>query len=318
MVKKTALVPVQVVAVTRTTNLDALSAEFIAAQDVKPGTRETYRRALLPFLSWLRDHVTRPPLREDVLAYKAFLMEERKLRPDSVTSYLVVVRKFFTWLESTGRYPNIARDVKGAKRARGFRRDALTAPQVVELLARVDRSTLEGKRDFALLNLLVRTGLRTVEIIRADAGDIRQESGEALLWVWGKGRDEKDEFVLLTDSTLRPLADYLAARGPVADGSPLFSSCGIRNREGRLTTRTIRRVVKKHLRGMGLDSRRLSAHSFRHTAVTFALKAGASLQEAQAFARHADPKTTTVYAHNLERVANAPERKIDALLGAAL
>jgi len=109
-------------------------------------------------------------------------------------------------------YPNIARGIKGAKKTRGFKKDPLTVAQVKELLRGIDRSTPQGKRDYALLNLFIRTGLRTIEAVRAEVGDIRQEGGEAVLWIQGKGRDTKDEFVLLTPETLRPINEYLQTR----------------------------------------------------------------------------------------------------------
>ncbi|MGN9065310.1 tyrosine-type recombinase/integrase, partial [Collinsella sp. HCP28S3_B9] len=66
--------------------------------------------------------------------------------------------------------------------------------------------------------------------------------------------------------------------------------------------------------GLGHMSERLTTHSFRHSAVTFALLGGASLQQAQALARHTNLTTTMVYAHNVDRVSQAPERFVDGLL----
>lgn len=297
----------------RSADISAAIDRFIAAQDVKPSSRQTYRRALKPFFTWWRLAGLHEPTRDDILAYKRHL-EAQKLSSLTLSTYLVVVRKFFEWAESMKLYPNVAKGVKGARRAKGFRKDPFTIDQVQELLASVDRSTPQGKRDFALINLLVRTGLRTIEVIRADVGDIRQQSGEAVLWIQGKGRDAKDELVMLTVETLKPLHEYLAARGRAADGDPLFSSLSRRNSGKRLTTRTIRQIVKDTLKGIGIDNLRLSAHSLRHTAITFALQAGASIQEAQALGRHASIDVTMIYAHNLDRIGRAPEKKIAALL----
>jgi integrase/recombinase XerC/integrase/recombinase XerD len=293
----------------------ALVEAFAKAQDVKPSSRGTYRRMLSRFVEWLSAHPTTDLSRETILAYKASL-EEKRLSPLTLSGYLVAVRKFFEWTEANKLYPNIARGVKGGKRSKGFRKDPLTVDQIKELLGSVNRSTLEGKRDYALLNLLVRTGLRTIEAVRADLGDIRQEGGEAVLWIQGKGRDAKDEFVLLTPDTLKPMRDYLTERGAVEDSSPLFVSHSDRNRDERLTTRTLSRIAKATLRGIGLNSGRLTAHSLRHTAITLSLQAGATIQEAQALGRHANINTTLVYAHNINRIAHAPERKIEELLRA--
>ena len=68
--------------------------------------------------------------------------------------------------------------------------------------------------------------------------------------------------------------------------------------------------MKEALRRIDLDSSRLTAHSLRHTAVTLAVSGGASLQQAQAMARHSDPRTTLVYFHNLDRVKDGVEKYV--------
>jgi len=146
-------------------------------------------------------------------------------------------------------------------------------------------------------------------VARARVQDIRQESGQAVLWIQGKGRDEKDDFVLLVDETLQPLEDYLRARG-ASDEEPLFCSCSNRNRGEALSTRSLSRIVKQALQAVGLDDSRLTAHSMRHTAITLAAAGGASLHQVQAMARHSDPKITMVYFHNLNRIQAGAERCI--------
>ena len=293
--------------------LDALIERFLSAQDIKPTSQQAYRRLLRPFFRWLTHEGIRSPNREDILAYKRAL-EAQGRSAFTLSNYLVVVRRFFEWAEGMKLYPNIAKGVKGAKHPRGFKKDPLTVDQAKELLASLDRSTVLGKRDFALINLLLRTGLRTIEAVRADVGDIRQQSGEAILWIHGKGRDAKDEFVLLTEKTLKPINEYLAERGKTEDAEPLFASLSDMNQGQRLTTRSVSRIIKSYLRKIGLNSDRLAAHSLRHTAITLALKGGATIQEAQALGRHANINTTLIYAHNIDRLTQAPERKIDVVL----
>jgi integrase/recombinase XerD len=284
---------------------------FLADQDVVASSRQTYRRSLRQFVLWLeatgRAQSLSTLTRQDILAYKESLQDKSSY---TISSYLTVVRKLFSWLESQKLYPNIARGVKGAKKAKGHRRDCLMVEQIRNVLQAMDRSSLEGLRDFALFNLLVRTGLRTVEVARAQVGDLRQEAGQAVLWIQGKARDSKDDFVLLMQETLEPVRDYLAARGPVSDEEPLFSSQSDRNRGQALTTRSISRIVKQALQAVGLDDSRLTAHSMRHTAITLAAAGGASLHQVQAMARHSDPKVTMVYFHNLDRVRAGAERYI--------
>ncbi len=288
---------------------------FLAAHDIKPKSKETYRRALRQFFVYLEANGIQKPTRETLIAYKAYLID-KKLSAYTVSAYIIALRKLFQWTESEHLYANIASSIKGQKKPRGFKKDALSVKQARKLLTDMETDTITGARDYALVNLLVRTGLRTIEAVRANVEDIRQQGDQAVLYIQGKGRDSKDDIVILTEETLEPLRAYISMRGQgVRDNSPLFISHSDRNYGGRLTTRSISRIVKDKLSVSGLKDRRLSAHSLRHTAVTFSLIGGATIQEAQTLARHSDINTTLIYAHNLDRISKAPELKIDALLG---
>ena len=297
----------------RIDSLENLVRQYLRSLDIKPRSRDSYHKGLRHFLDYIKLQEIKAPAREDIRRYKDHLLA--CYSSATVSSYLTAVRGFFAFLEGQKLYPNVAAGIKGAKAPRGFKKAALTAEQALLTMAAPDRNTLEGKRDYALVNLLVRTGLRTIEVQRANVEDIQHEGGAIKLWVQGKGRDSKDEFVILTESTLRPVREYLKDRG-VKDGrEPLFMSCSNRNKDGRLTTRSISRIVKTMLQSAGLDDPKITAHSLRHTAITLSLLGGATLQEAQAMARHSSITTTQIYTHNLDRIQNAAELRIDALLG---
>lgn len=286
---------------------------FLQAQDISKASKNTYRRQLRQFGDWLEE--TGRSLfelqREDILAYKNRLREDGK-SAYTVSGYMVAIRRLFTWLEGERIYPNIAKSVKGAKSSRGHKKDTLTKGQLRELLDSIDRSSLEGLRDYALINLLARTGLRTIEARRASIGDIRQIAGQTVLYVQGKGREEKDEFVLLSQKAEKPLRDYLKARGfGLPEEAPLFASTSNRNNGKALTTRSLSRIVKEKLKAIGLNDKRLSAHSLRHSAITMAIQGGAELEQAQAMARHSSPATTMIYFHNLNRIKAGAELAID-------
>lgn len=83
------------------------------------------------------------------------------------------------------------------------------------MLASIDRSTEKGMCDFAILNLMLRTGLRGIEIVRANCRDIQTKAGVDVLYVQGKGRASKDNFVVLTPKALSPIAAYLEKRSNV-------------------------------------------------------------------------------------------------------
>ena len=299
-------------AMTTINSLSKYLQDFLSEQDIKENSKGTYKRALTQFFSFISNSFEQLTS-NDILTYKRHL-ESLELAAYTITTYLVVVRRFFAWTEAKKIYPNIAKTIKGMRRPKGFRKDPLTMEQTREVISGIDLNTLQGKRDFAIINLLVRTALRTIEIQRANIGDINQSAGVAKLHIQGKGRDTKDEYVILTHTTLKPILSYLKCRGETKDTDPLFASLSDRNNGGRMTTRSLSRIAKEAMIEAGIDSKRLTAHSLRHTAITTALRAGASLQEVKTMARHADINTTLIYSHNIDREINAPEHKIDAYM----
>jgi len=288
-----------------------MAEDFLASLDVAKTSRATYTRSLRQFIRWL-DETGRQSLqldRKDILAYKDYLQEN--LSAYSVNQYLTAVRKLYQWMESQKIYPDITRGIKGVQKPEGFRKDVLTPEQLREALSAMDTDRLTGMRDYALFNLMARTGLRDIEVSRALVEDIRQESGQAVLYIQGKGRAYKDLYVVLMPEALKPIRQYLQARGSENKSSPLFMSHSDRNSGDSLTTRSISRIVKKAFRAIGLDDERITAHSLRHTAISLSIKGGARLEQAQAMARHKKPETTMIYFHNLRRIEQAAERYIN-------
>ena len=295
-------------------NWDALILNFLANLEVSSFSKFQYSKRLEQFKSFLLNEQIFSPERKDLLKFKSVL-KEKNLQSNTIGAYFVPIRLLFEWTEINRIYPNIAAGIKGAKRPKGFRRDSLTISQVHQLMDSISRSEVKGKRDFALINLLIRTGLRTVEVIRCKIGSIRPVSSDTIgLWVQGKGHEEADEFVILTEECVGPIMDYIATRGSLNQESPLFASLSDGSYGNSLSTRTIRRVVKERLRSAGLSNPMYSSHGLRHTSVTLSLAGGASIQEAQKMARHADISTTTIYAHNIDRAKGVAERSIENIL----
>ena len=283
--------------------------------DAAPKTKATYARSLRQWRAFLDGEGIGEgeATRETVLRFKESLRADGKSAA-TVNAYLTAVRALYAWLEAERLYPNIAAGVKGERRNHNSPKDSLTREQAAGLLDKHPR-TLSELRDLAIINLMLRRGLRTVEVTRANIGDLRQVNGEAVLDVRGKGyAGAASDFVVLNESCLKPLYAYLEARGETSPDAPLFASIGNRNQGGRMSTRSVSRIVKEAFREEGISSARLTAHSLRHTAVTFALLGGASVQETQAMARHASIGTTMIYAHNLDRMAAGAEHSVDAYL----
>jgi len=289
-------------------------ATFVAAQDVKESSRTLYTRTLSQFFLWVEQERKSLQLltRTDILEYKDSLLGSGRSNL-TVGSYLVVVRKFFQWAESEKLYPNIAKDIKTPKRKQAFKKQHLTDTKSGELLQHFQDRSL---RDFAIVNLILRTGLRTIEVVRADIEDITFMGERRVLKVWGKGHDEKNDFVVLSDKAWLPIKNYLATRKGAKAGEPLFASNSRQNKGERLTTRTISQICKEGLRAVGLDGKEFTAHSLRHTTAVTILNHGGSLYDAQRVLRHTDPATTQIYVESIKndkRLKDAPELILDSV-----
>jgi len=295
----------------RQLNVPNLISSFLAAQDVREISKNAYRKGLEKLCSWLEFEKITQPDREDILRFKAYLVDE-DLAANTVNSYMGAVKRFFAYLEGSKQYPtDIAKGIKGVQQPKNHLRESLTISQVKDILSMIDIATIQGKRNYALVNLMARTGLRTIEVVRANIEDIKQQGGEALLFIQGKGRDSKDEIAVLVEKTLKPILAYLKTRGKVDPKAPLFASLSDRNKGQRLTTKTLRGLVKGLLRKINIDNPKLCAHSLRHFFITESLRAGAPPIQVQHAARHASFATTEKYLHNFERTEKGAERYLD-------
>lgn len=291
---------------------------FVNSQDCRKSSRDLYRRTLSQFFKWIEttgrkiSHLTR----EDILSYKSFLYpdteEERRYSALTAGSYLVAVRKFYEWTEGRLVYPNIAKGIKTPKKTNTFKKRYLHDGEIDSLLSYYTDKSL---RDFAIVNLCLRTGLRTIEVVRADLGDIDIVGGKRVLRVWGKGHSEKDSLVVLTDKAYNPIKEYIENSRKGAKGNePLFVSNSRQNKGERLTTKTVSSICKEGLKAIGLDSRSYTAHSLRHTTASMILEAGGTLFDVQKVLRHSSVNTSQIYTKIKEeelRLQTPPEALLD-------
>lgn len=275
-------------------------------------TKKTYLGCIKNFISWLEINNIDVATRNDIVNYKKYLFNKLQLKDTTTNTYLTAIKDLYKYLETCG-FTNIAKDIKKISIDNDFRKDNLTYSQVKSILSNIDKSTLEGKRANALFRLLIGTGLRECEVVRADIEDIKAKGNDLVLYVKGKGKSNKNNFVVICESVYNAIQDYLAARPNAKPNEPLFVGYGNKNNGNRLTTRTIQRIVKGLYAANGIVSDRITTHSTRHTAITLAADNGMEIEQVQAMARHKNINTTMIYYHNINRLNNAAENKLEEL-----
>lgn len=250
-------------------------------------------------------------------------------KPNTVAQYLRSVCQFFAWTQANGLYPDIAGNIHAPKvKHDTHRKDALTVEEVLTIensitaraaekaqaaqearkdtAGRMQRSTEQGKRLYAMYLLAVNAGLRTVEISRANVKDLETKGGQTFLYIWGKGHTEADQRKPLAPEVAAAVKEYLQARTDKPTGnSPLFVSTGNRSGGQRIAPTTISTMLKRAMQEAGFDSERLTAHSLRHTAGTAVQELTGNLYTTQQYMRHSNPATTEIYLHNDTEKAEA-------------
>lgn len=287
---------------------EGLIGRFAMFAGVSENSRITYTKSLRQMFRYFADNGVVNPARENLIAWVEEMKSSGKAA-STIQLYTAAAKVFFRWTAQDGLYPNIADHLKtGVKLNHNHKRDALSADQCKELVTSVKGNSVKDLRDKAILSVMTTAGLRTVEVVRANVGDVRFERGKVFLYVQGKGHSQADEKVLLSRQAHKAITVYLKARGKVQANEPLFTSTSNRNKNGRLDTQAVRKMVKKNLRGIGLDSPRLSAHSLRHSVATNLIEAQVALPKVQMVMRHKSLSTTMIYQHAYERYNNDGEQ----------
>jgi integrase/recombinase XerC len=229
-------------------------------------------------------------------AIRGFLarLRDQGLSPATVARKVATLRSFYKWLAQRGvieRNPmGLVRTPKQGRRLP----QTMSVDEVARLLAAPDPADLSGQRDLAILETLYATGARVSELVQLNTGDADLE--EQLLRLQGKG--QKQRLAPVGSHAVEALRAYLAGRAEeerlraASPDAPLF----VNRRGGRLTTRSVRRQLDKHLRTAGLDGR-VSPHTLRHSFATHLLDNGADLRSVQELLGHSSLATTQVYTH---------------------
>jgi integrase/recombinase XerC len=268
-------------------------------QNASPHTCRNYSKDLEQFESFLKssgialspqgemavEKVDRLILRK----YLSFL--HRKNRKSSIARKLSTLRSFFKYLvREQVISTNPAKAISSPKIDK-LLPTALSVDEAFRLMEspmRVEKKREMEKRDRALLELLYSSGIRVSELVGLDVCRLDLDLG--IVKVMGKGR--KERIVPVGAKAIEALTVYLELRGSGHEESPLF----VNMRGGRLTARSVARVVKKHARNSAIF-RRISPHSLRHTFATHLLDAGADLREIQEMLGHVSLSTTQRYTH---------------------
>lgn len=283
-------------------------------EEISADTAAIYKRGVAKFRAWLEE---RSPgvegVQEQVVREWVAAMKEKGWTVSTRQVMLASLRSFCAWLKVqgiVGTDPTAGIKAGKQSRAKRHKRDRLTDEQAGNLLKLASLSA----RDRALVWLMLYTAARSVELYRARIEDLREEEGDLVLYVQGKGRgeDDKEPLYIAAPEAQQAVREYLAelAERGHRIGALFTTERTFEGKPRGISRRTLRWIVKQALRKAGIDEASITTHSLRHTAITSALSHGAELRDVQTMARHAHIDTTLIYVHEGQRRERAAERMI--------
>jgi len=227
--------------------------------------------------------------------YLSFL--HRKNKKSSIARKISTLRSFFKYLVREQVIPsNPAKSISTPKVEKTlpttltvdetFR--LMESPQRVSKKPSSEGSRLKRLRDQAILELLYSSGLRVSELVGLNSNQLDLELG--IVRVMGKGR--KERIVPVGMKAIESLKAYMKSEECRREMNPIFINAS----GGRLTARSVGRLIKKYSRHSGIF-RKVSPHSLRHTFATHLLDAGADIREIQEMLGHSSLSTTQRYTH---------------------
>lgn len=268
-------------------------ARFLSKErGLKPVTVAAYLRTMRCFLRFGQDE-----FRLDALCLQdinRFILDRaRRVRRSYAKSMVTALRSFLRYLQQRGAIAaGIATAVPSVANWRlSHLPKALAAAQVERLLACCDRNTPTGQRDYAILLLLARLGLRAGEIVAMTLDDLDWEAGEFIV----RGKGDRLERLPLPQDVGTALAHYLRRIRPRCSTRRVFIRikapyCGFSG------AAAICSVVRRALSRAELNPEFKGSHLLRHSLATNMLRRGASLEQIGQLLRHCQANTTQIYA----------------------
>jgi integrase/recombinase XerC len=246
-----------------------------------------------------------------VSRYKGDLIK-KELKSATINRRLAAIKSLVAFSYNCGHCEFMLEAIKSEKLCSYRDTTGIDPEAFKQVLSAIDRGTLKGIRDHALLLLLWSNALRRSEVSKANIGDF--DPVTKTLRIFGKGRGNQSEIVSLGSGTVNAIEAWLSARGEVATDKALFCSVNAGYQDGRLCTQAIYTVVKERCQAAGI-TKVMSPHRIRHSSITAALEAtGGDVRRVQKLSRHSSLNTLLIYDDNRKNHQKEVSDLLDSLV----
>jgi integrase/recombinase XerD len=298
--------------------LESLIVLYLAEKDITSGTFELYNTVLRQYTLYLEAHQIMYAKTCDVMNY----LEWKRNQGYStrwIYSQISAIKGMYRYLRSNQKrlelpieYAwDITEAIKNERISNTVSKPILTIDQAKQLIlcTKNNRQYIWQYRDHAMIFLMITSGLRSIEIRRARKKDLRVINNQLILYVQGKGRKSADEYVKISEGVDAALKDYLNKR---KDKNPyLFISHSMHTDIPYLSRTFFIGMIKRVLEECHLENTEITPHSLRHTAATFNLMRGGTLEATRQFMRHTSMSSTLIYAHHIDKMKDDSQNLVE-------
>jgi len=286
--------------VSPSTDWERVLTDWLATKR-SPHTRRVYRRDIENFLSDIGTELgkfltlDRHKAYALVSRYKGDLIK-KELKSATINRRLAAIKSLVAFSYNCGHSEFMLEAVKSEKLS-AYRDTTGIDPEAFKtVLGGIDRTSLKGIRDYALLILLWSNALRRSEVSKANIGDF--DPVAKTLRIYGKGRGNNSEIISLGSGTVTAIEAWLEARGEHQPDKALFVSVNSGYQDGRLCTQSIYDIVSDRCQSAGI-TKVMSPHRIRHSSITAALEAtSGDVRRVQKLSRHSSLNTLLIYDDN--------------------
>jgi integrase/recombinase XerC len=246
-----------------------------------------------------------------VSRYKGELIQ-KGLKSATINRRLAAIKSLVAFSYNCGHCEFMLEAVKSEKLSAYRDTTGIDPEAFKQVLSAIDRTSLKGIRDYALLMLLWSNALRRSEVSKANIADF--DPTAKTLRIFGKGKGNQSEIISLGKATVMAIESWLEARGEHQPDKALFCSVNIGYRDGRLCPQSIYDIVSDRCQDAGI-TKVMSPHRIRHSAITAALEAtGGDVRRVQKLSRHSSLNTLLIYDDNRKNHQGEVTNILDGLV----
>lgn len=273
-----------------TLTIDQCVNQFIAEQQIVPGSAITYRANLMCFFKWC--DISKIDKRNINLAEMVLFSKNvnEKYSAKYARSIIITLKKYYRFMEKYGYSDNVCEGLKIPKNVERFKKRPLTKEDKAALIAKFkDKTAISKKRDYLIIELMLTSGLRCNEVAGLSVDDLYQDDGVWSMKIKRKCHQRNDDWIAV-DHVIDDIEEYIQELNTIIPGFKyLFISFSPRRKHLPLSASGIGKIVKGYL-----DSK-YSAHCLRHTAACDLLDNNFSFDEVSSLLGHANIETTKLY-----------------------